>query len=96
MGVTKQDVTYIAKLSRLAFNEEETEVFRKEFDGILAHVGKVNRVDTEGVEPCSNVFPLENVLREDEAKPSTDPELLRRSAIEREDTAYLVPKVVEG
>lgn len=96
MGVTKQDVDYIAELSRLAFTEEESEGFRREFEGILAYVSKINAVDTEGVEPCSNVFPLENVLREDEAKPSMDPELLMRSAIEREDTAYLVPKVVEG
>ena len=95
MGVTKQDVTYIAKLSRLSFSEEETEVFLREFEGILEHVGLVNGVDTAGVEPCSNVFPLENVLREDEAKPSMDAELLMRSAIEREDTAYVVPKVVE-
>ena len=95
MSVSKQDVTYIAKLSRLSFDERETEVFRREFEGILAQVSAVNGVDTEGVEPCSNVFPLENVLREDVVAPSTDPELLMRSAIEREDTAYLVPKVVE-
>ena len=95
MAVTKSEVLHIAKLSRLSFTEEQAEAFVDEFQAMLTHVSTVNGVDTEGVEPCSNVFALENVLREDEARPSMDPELLLRSAVEREGTAYVVPKVVE-
>ena len=55
----------------------------------------MNRIDTEGVEPCSNVFTLRNVMREDVVTPSMDNSLLLKNAPCCEDGAYLVPKVVE-
>lgn len=95
MAVSKEDVKYIAKLSRLKFTDAEEDNFLKSFNSILNHVQKINSVDTEGVEPCSNVFTLKNVLREDKAEPCYNAEKLLENAPEKEDTAYLVPKVVE-
>lgn len=95
MAVSKEDVKYIAKLSRLKFTEDEQDAFLKGFNDVLNHVYKINSIDTEGVEPCSNVFSLNNVLREDVVTPSLSPEILLKNAPSKEDTAYLVPKVVE-
>ena len=94
MKVTLKDVEKIAKLSRLSFNEEEKKEFLHQFVGVLDHVSAINSIDTEGVAPCSNVFELYNVMREDISKPAMDTELLMRTAPESEDGAYLVPKVV--
>lgn len=95
MSITKQEVARIAKLSRLSFTEPEQEAFLEQFEQILEHVGCMNRIDTEGVEPCSNVFALRNVMREDVVTPSMDTSLLLKNAPCCEDGAYLVPKVVE-
>lgn len=95
MSITKQEVARIAKLSRLSFTEPEQEAFLEQFERILEHVGRMNRIDTDGVEPCSNVFALHNVMREDIVAPSMDNALLLGNAPCREDGAYLVPKVVE-
>ncbi len=95
MVVSKEDVKHIAKLSRLEFSEDEENKFLKSFNGILEHVQKIKSIDTEGVEPCSNVFTLNNVMRSDTAKESYPPEKLLENAPSKEDTAYLVPKVVE-
>lgn len=94
MKVTLKDVEKIAKLSRLSFTEEEKKEFLHQFVGVLEHVSAINNIDTEGAAPCSNVFELYNVMREDISKPSLDTELLMRTAPESEDGAYLVPKVV--
>ena len=90
-----KDVEHIAKLSRLSFSEEEKAAFLEEFNNTLEHVESIFSVDTEGVEPCSNVFSLQNVFREDVPKESMDNELLMRTAPAAEDGAYLVPKTVE-
>jgi aspartyl-tRNA(Asn)/glutamyl-tRNA(Gln) amidotransferase subunit C len=95
MAIGKEEIRHIAKLSRLSFSESEEEKFIKSFNDILNHVQKINSINTEGVEPCSNVFELKNVMREDKAEKSFDPEILLRNAPEKEETAYLVPRVVE-
>lgn len=94
--ITSEDVDAIAKLSRLSFTEQEKEIFLEEFRGIVAHVSKVNAVDTTSVEPCSNVFSLCNVMRKDEVCPSMDRDELLANAPEKEDGAYLVPRTVEA
>lgn len=95
MAISKEAVEHIANLSRIVIREEEKESFINSFNGIVEHVKNISKINTDGVEPCCNVFPLKNVLREDEAKPSYPPEKLLENAPEKEDTAYLVPKVVE-
>ena len=95
MSITKQEVAHIAKLSRLSFTDAEQEAFIAQFEEILEHVNTMNSVDTEGVEPCSNVFELQNVLRADVVAPSMENEKLLANAPCKEDGAYLVPKVVE-
>lgn len=95
MAVTKKDVEYIAKLSRLKFTDKEQEEFLISFNQILSHVDLINKINTDNIEPCSNVFALKNVLREDAALPSMDADKLLKNAPTKEDTSYLVPKVVE-
>ena len=95
MKADLKDVEHIAKLSRLSFSEEEKAAFLADFNNTLEHVESINSVDTEGVEPCSNVFSLQNVFREDVPGESMDNELLMRTAPVVEEGAYLVPKVVE-
>lgn len=58
-------------------------------------MGTLNALDTSGVEPMSHVFPVKNVLREDEVVPSFDRDELLRNAPASEDGAFLVPKTVE-
>ncbi|MEI3140856.1 MAG: Asp-tRNA(Asn)/Glu-tRNA(Gln) amidotransferase subunit GatC [Lawsonibacter sp.] len=40
-----------------------------ELERILAYMDTLNTLDTCGVEPMSHVFPVKNVLREDEVGP---------------------------
>lgn len=61
---TTDDVRKLSSLARLAISEEELERFAKEFDAILAYVGKIESLnvstDSRGEKP-----PLRNVFRED-------------------------------
>lgn len=95
MNITPELVGHIAELSRLELEAGEKRDMTAELERIVAYMDVLDKLDTTGVEPMSHVFPVKNVLREDEAAPSQDrAELLAGSpAPDRE--AFLVPKTVE-
>jgi len=66
MSLTQEEVDKIAELARLELAEEERSSFREQLSSILEYVGKLSKVDTEGVEPMSHSVPVKNILREDE------------------------------
>ena len=55
--VTKEDVKYIAALSRLTVPENELEKFTEQFNQILDYADKLQKLDTKGIEPTANVLP---------------------------------------
>ena len=88
-------VDYIAELSRLELQAGEKQLMTAELEQILAYMDVLNRLDTTGVEPMSHVFPVKNVLREDEVSPSQDRAELLAGAPVPDKEAFLVPKTVE-
>lgn len=95
MNITAELVDYLAGLSRLELQEGDRQAMTAELERILAYMDVLERLDTQGVEPMSHVFPVKNVLREDEVIPSQDrAELLAGSPVP-DGEAFLVPKTVE-
>ena len=70
----KIDVSHVAKLANLPLSEEEKKKFEKQLSETLEYVNQLNEIDIKGVEPTSQVTGLENVKREDVAKPSLSQE----------------------
>lgn len=66
----KIDVAHIAKLANLPLKPEEKDKFEKQLSETLSYVEKLNSINTEDIEPTSQVTGLENITREDETKPS--------------------------
>ncbi len=64
---------------------------QEDLSSILDHVDRLSEIDIEGVEPTSHVVPLENVLREDTARPSLDREVGLAQAPDPFDGAFRVP-----
>lgn len=101
MKITTELIDHISQLSRLRLPEEEKAKMAGDLEGILAYMdtlntlNTLNTLDTSGVEPLSHVFPVKNVLREDEVQPSMDRGALLKNAPAADDEAFLVPKTVE-
>ena len=95
MKITTELIDHISQLSRLRLPEEEKTKMAGDLEGILAYMDTLNALDTSGVEPLSHVFPVKNVLREDEVQPSMDRGELLKNALAADDEAFLVPKTVE-
>jgi len=89
--IEREQVLHVAKLSRLKLSDEEVTRLEGELSSILDHVDRLAEIDIEGVEPTSHVVPLENVLREDEPRPSLDREVALSQAPDPHDGAFRVP-----
>lgn len=63
--LSNEEVQHIAKLARLDLKDGEAQKFSQQLNDILGYVEQLKEVDTEGVEPTSQVTGLENVSRED-------------------------------
>jgi len=95
MIVNTEMVDYISELSRLELQCSEKQAMTAQLEQIIAYMDVLNRLDTGGVEPMSHVFPVKNVLREDEAAPSQDRTELLAGSPAPDGEAFLVPKAVE-
>ncbi len=95
MKIGRKEVEYVARLARLALNEEETERFSHQLSAILEHMDRLNELDTEGVEPTSHVITLTNVFREDVVREGPWGQIRLSGAPEEESGHYRVPKVIE-
>ncbi|HRU38835.1 MAG TPA: Asp-tRNA(Asn)/Glu-tRNA(Gln) amidotransferase subunit GatC [Candidatus Goldiibacteriota bacterium] len=94
MAITKKDVEYIANLSRLEVSEAEKEEYAAQLSGILEHVNRLQKLDTEGVEPTFYTVEMKNVMREDENEPCLDRKKVFDAAPSVENNGFKVPKII--
>ena len=89
------DVKYVAHLARLSLSSEEEQKIGAQLGSILGYIEKLKEVDVSGVEPTAHAFPLVNVTRADEVRPSMSQEEALRNAPAQANGLFIVPKIVE-
>lgn len=89
------DVKYVAHLARLSLSPEEEQKIGAQLGQVLGYIEKLKEVDVSGVEPTAHAFPLVNVTRPDEVRPSISNEDALRNAPATANGLFIVPKIVE-
>ncbi len=92
--ITKKDVEHVALLARLELTEDETAKFTEQLNAILKHAEALNQLDTTNIQPTAHPLPLNNVFREDIAKPGIPNKEALANAPEQEAGFFKVPKIV--
>lgn len=64
-NLTTKDILHIAKLGNLTLTEKEIEIFKKQLSSVIEYISKLQEINTERVEPASQITGLTDVLRED-------------------------------
>ena len=95
MTIDKDTVVRIARLSRIAMEDDALEPMAEELNGILAWVEQLGEVDTEGVEPMTGAIAATLPQRDDSAQEGAPTDDLLANAPEANDGFFVVPKVVE-
>jgi aspartyl-tRNA(Asn)/glutamyl-tRNA(Gln) amidotransferase subunit C len=89
------DIKYVAHLARLSLTPEEEQKFGDQLGNVLGYIEKLKEVDVTGVEPTAHAFPMVNVTRPDEVRPSMPHEDALRNAPAQANGLFLAPKIVE-
>jgi aspartyl-tRNA(Asn)/glutamyl-tRNA(Gln) amidotransferase subunit C len=95
MSVDKDTVRRIARLARIALEEERVEPMVNELNGIFAWVEQLGEVNVEGVEPMTSVVAQKLKMRDDKVTAGGDAAAITANAPSSEDNFFVVPKVVE-
>ena len=95
MAAAEIDVKYVAHLARISLSRDEEQKLSAQLGNILGYIEKLKEADVSGVEPTAHAFPLVNVTRTDEVRPSISNEDALRNAPAKAGGLFIVPKIVE-
>ena len=95
-GLTRSDVEHVAYLARLGLTEEELARLEGQLNHILDQYATLAELDTDAIPPTAQTIELENILREDVARPSMPPEDVLANAPERGGDFFVVPAILGG
>jgi aspartyl-tRNA(Asn)/glutamyl-tRNA(Gln) amidotransferase subunit C len=93
--LTREEVEHVAVLARLGLTDEEKERYRHQLGSILGYVAQLGEVDAGGTTAGTAVLPLEDVMGEDEPRPSLDPDAVLANAPAQEAGHFRVPAVLD-
>ena len=94
MKINKNTTLKIAKLTRLKIKDNEIAELSAQLSSILDWVEQLNEVNTDNIDPLSNVSKVELPLRKDEKIDEDNSNEILSNAPEKLENYFVVPKVV--
>ena len=95
MKIDKNTTLKIAKLIRIKLNNDEIDELSTQLSSIIDWVEQLNEVNTDNVEPLSNVSMSSLLLRKDEINNKDESKSVLSNAPEKLENYFVVPKVIE-
>ena len=92
MEITEATVRQLEALAALRLSDAERERMRAQLERILEYMQQISELDLRDVPPTSHGLVAENVLREDEVRPSLSTEDALRNAPDARGGFYRVPR----
>jgi len=96
MTLSREDVTKIAHLARLALTDEELAHYQSQLSAMLDYAARLNELDLTGVPPSTHAAGRRNVLREDVVAPSLAPDDALFNAAAAAGDQFLIQSVLDA
>ncbi|MCM1135609.1 MAG: Asp-tRNA(Asn)/Glu-tRNA(Gln) amidotransferase subunit GatC [Clostridium sp.] len=93
--ISDETIEYVGILAKLELSDEEKAQAKKDMGSMLDYIDKLGELDTEGVEPMSHVFPVNNVFREDIVTNGDMREEILQNAPGEKNGMFVVPRTFE-
>jgi aspartyl-tRNA(Asn)/glutamyl-tRNA(Gln) amidotransferase subunit C len=95
MPLSLDEVRRIAELARIGISEAEVQAVQVQLNDIFELIGRMQKIDTDGIEPMSHAQGSALRLREDKVTETGRRDLFQSLAPQKDAGLYLVPKVIE-
>ena len=95
MEIDSKTLQKIAHLSRLELDPTKENGLKKDLEKIIEWVDQLNEVETEGIEPLTNMSFEVNAFRKDQIGETLSRERGLRNAPEHDEEYFRVPKVLD-
>ncbi len=95
MSLTTDDVKRVARLARIAIDDQEAQATLAQFSGIFRLIGEMQSIDVANIEPMSHAQDVVLRLRDDAVTEIDQRAEFQSIAPQVEAGLYLVPKVIE-
>lgn len=92
--ISDETIEYVGILAKLELTGGEKEAAKADMEKMLDYIDILNELVTEGIEPMSHVFPVNNVFREDVVTNGNSKEKILENAPLRKDDSFEVPKTI--
>jgi len=92
--LSRADVEHVAHLARLGLGDEELARLEGQLNHIVDQFAILARLDTDAIPPTAQTIELENILRDDVARPSLTVEEALANAPAREGDFVVVPAII--
>jgi aspartyl-tRNA(Asn)/glutamyl-tRNA(Gln) amidotransferase subunit C len=94
--LSRADVEHVAYLARLGLSAAELDRLEGQLNHILDQYAILARLDTDDIPPTAQTIELENILRDDAARPSLPVDDVLRNAARTEGGFIVVPPIIGG
>lgn len=95
MEITIREIESLAKLSKLALNDDEKTRLASEMGQIIDFANRLSSLNTDTENPTLFTSDIYNVFREDVVEPSMPAEDILKNAPAADMGCFVVPKTVE-
>ena len=92
--LSRADVEHVAYLARLGLTDEELSRLEGQLNHILDQYAILATVPTDHIAPTAQTIELENILRDDVARPSLEPMDVLANAPARDGDFIVVPAIL--
>ena len=92
--ISDETIEYIGILAQLELSSEEKEQAKSDMEQMLSYFDQMKELDTEGIEPMSHIFPVENVFRQDVVADGSAREEILTNAPWEKNGCFQVPKTL--
>ena len=93
--LSRSDVEHVAHLARLGLTEEELTRLEGQLNHILDQYEILQGLPTDDIPPTAQTIELENILRDDIARPSLSVEAVLANAPARDGDFIVVPAILD-
>ena len=93
--ISREQVEHVARLARLGLSDDEIGRMQEQLSRILEAIAALSEVDTSQIGPTAQVIALENVMRDDAARPGLATEVALANAPHAEGRLLRVPVVLD-